>query len=258
MHGRINSSRPVTPRLHIETVDEVDSTNSELLRREPLLPGDSPADAIWLVAMRQTAGRGRRERNWVSTADGSLTGSFAREAGRPLHLGGLSLVAGLAVAQALDGFGVRVRLKWPNDLHVDAGKAGGILCEARGRGDLTRLVIGCGLNLLAPRSQVGQPAAGLFGAAAMPDRSELVAAIGTALLGATDQLLAEGFEPFRQAWSDRDLLLGRPILIHDYEGSSAAVARGIDGDGALLVEPEGKPGAIRRVLAEEVSVRPLS
>jgi BirA family transcriptional regulator, biotin operon repressor / biotin---[acetyl-CoA-carboxylase] ligase len=258
MHGRTSSSRPITPRLLVEAVDVVDSTNSELLRREPLLPSGSPAEAIWLVANRQTAGRGRRERSWVSTADGSLTGSFACEAERPLHLGGLSLVAGLAVAQALDAFGVRVRLKWPNDLHVDAGKAGGILCEARARGDVSRLVIGCGLNLLAPQAQVGQPAAGLFATAAMPDRSELVLAIGMALLGAIDRLLAEGFAPFRQAWSDRDLLLGRPILIHDYEGSSAAVARGIDGDGALLVEPEGKPGVIRRVLAEEVSVRPLS
>ena len=179
----------------------VDSTNSELLRREPLLPSGSPAEAIWLVANRQTAGRGRRERSWVSTADGSLTGSFACEAERPLHLGGLSLVAGLAVAQALDAFGVRVRLKWPNDLHVDAGKAGGILCEARARGDVSRLVIGCGLNLLAPQAQVGQPAAGLFATAAMPDRSELVLAIGMALLDATDRLLAEGFAPFRQAWS---------------------------------------------------------
>jgi BirA family biotin operon repressor/biotin-[acetyl-CoA-carboxylase] ligase len=259
MHGRATSSRPVASRLLVEMVDVVDSTNSELLRREPLLPCGSPADAIWLVANRQTAGRGRRERSWVSTADGSLTGSFAREAGRPLHLGGLSLVAGLAVAQALDGFGVRVRLKWPNDLHVDVGKAGGILCEARARGDLTRLVIGCGLNLLAPPAhEVGQPAAGLFAAAARPDRGELVAVIGAALLDATDRLLAEGFEPFRQAWSDRDLLLGRPIVIHDYDGSSAAVARGIDGDGALLVEPEGDPGVIRRIIAEEVSVRPLS
>src|SRR5688500_15882202 len=57
MHGRTSSSRPITPRLLVEAVDVVDSTNSELLRREPLLPSGSPAEAIWLVANRQTAGR---------------------------------------------------------------------------------------------------------------------------------------------------------------------------------------------------------
>ena len=83
-------------------------------------------------------------------------------------------------------------------------------------------------------------------------------AIGLALLEATDRLFADGFEPFRRAWSDRDLLLDRPIVIHDDGGTSTAVARGIDADGALLVEPDGGRGVIRRIVAEEVSVRPLS
>lgn len=252
-------SGALQPRLIIEEVEVVDSTNSELLRRDPLLPPGLPAEAVWLVARNQTAGRGRRERHWLSTADSSLTGSFAREVHRPSQLGALSLVAGVAAATVLADYGVDVRLKWPNDIYLNGAKAGGILCEARARGALTRLVIGCGLNLLPPPSgSVAQPAAGLFAAGSIPARSALVRALGVGLLEATDRLLASGFEPFRQAWSERDLLLAQPVLIHDYDGAVAGVARGIDADGALLVEMSDGAAGMRRVLAEEVSVRPLS
>ena len=257
MHGSPSDPLP-TPRLLIESVAEVDSTNSELLRREPLLPPSSGADAIWLVAARQTAGRGRRQRNWISSVDGSLTASFAREVERPANIGALSLVAGVAVAQVLEGFGVHVRLKWPNDLHVAGGKAGGILCEARARGRVTRLVIGCGLILLAPSAPIGQAAGALFDSGTLPPRDVLSRALGCALLDASDRLLANGFEPFRREWAARDMLLGRAVVIHDDAGDTPAIACGIDEDGALLVTSDQAPNQVRRVVADEVSVRPLS
>jgi BirA family biotin operon repressor/biotin-[acetyl-CoA-carboxylase] ligase len=119
-------------------------------------------------------------------------------------------------------------------------------------------VIGCGLNLLAPPDSVGQAAGALFDQAPPPARDLLVRALGESLLAATDRLLADGFEPFRQEWMARDLLLGRAIMIHDYGGASPAIARGIDSDGALLVATEEDPGKLRRLVAEEVSVRPLA
>jgi BirA family transcriptional regulator, biotin operon repressor / biotin---[acetyl-CoA-carboxylase] ligase len=142
-------------------------------------------------------------------------------------------------------------------LYVGAGKAGGILCEARARGSVTRLVIGCGLNLRAPAVAVGQATSGLFADATSAREEELVAALGTALLEATDRLLRDGFEPFRQAWSEHDLLLARAVVIHDDNGETTGIARGIDSDGALLVELDQEPGAVKRLLSEEVSVRPL-
>jgi BirA family biotin operon repressor/biotin-[acetyl-CoA-carboxylase] ligase len=78
------------------------------------------------------------------------------------------------------------------------------------------------------------------------------------LLEASDRLFADGFEPFRAAWSARDMLLGQPIMIHDDGGEWPAVARGIDEDGALLVVLEREPGKLRRLVAEEVSVRSLT
>ena len=62
-----------------------------------------------------------------------------------------------------------------------------------------------------------QPAAGLFDPGLLPDRHLLARAVGMSLLAATDRFLAEGFEPFRQEWTARDMLLSRPITIHDGE-----------------------------------------
>lgn len=249
-------------RLLIERVDRIDSTNSELLRRDSLIASDSGAAAVWLMARHQTSGRGRRQRSWLSSPDACLTASFAREVDSPARLGALSLVAGVAIAETLAGFGVDVRLKWPNDIHLGdgkvPGKAGGILCEARVRGPLTRIVIGCGLNLLRPdtATEIDQSVAGLFDPGRLPDRNRFDAMIGQALLQATDLLLADGFEAFRRRWSDRDMLCSRVILIHHYSGVTTAIARGIDSDGALLVQRGEHPGQLQRVLAEEVSVRP--
>src|SRR5690606_20577349 len=98
------------PRLLIEHVERIDSTNSELLRREPLLPSGAAAAGVWLVAAEQTSGRGRRQRNWLSTRHGSLTASLGYEIAEPRNLGALSLAAGVAVAEALVGFGIEARL----------------------------------------------------------------------------------------------------------------------------------------------------
>lgn len=246
----------------VEVVDEVDSTNSELLRRDPLLPTDGEAHAVWLVARRQSAGRGRRQRTWVSREGASLTASFAREVANPARIAGLPLAAGLAVVQVLRAEGVdRLSLKWPNDIVRGGGKAGGILCEARARGPLTRLVVGCGLNLLPPPDAeavvVAQPVAGLFEEGGVPDVLQLARRLGEAILAATDRLLADGLAPFLPQWQEHDLLRDRPIVIHHHDGERQAIARGVDVDGALLVEPSDRPGTRERLLAEEVSVRPL-
>lgn len=247
-------------RLMIDRVAQIDSTNSELLRREPLLPAGSAAQAIWLVARRQSAGRGRRDRPWRSSADGSLTASFGIDMrlGRPSNPAALSLVAGVAVAQVLAEHDTQVRLKWPNDIYVAGGKAGGILCEARARGEVTRLVIGCGLNLIAPApGEIDQPAAGLFELATLPERGRLEVGLGLALLAAVTRWQVQGLAPFRNAWRARDLLSGEKVVIHDYSGIRYGVARGIADDGALIAELQESPGRLVYLNSGEVSIRKL-
>ena len=182
--GAATEPAPLTD-LVIEHCVQIDSTNAELLRRESL-----PAVPLWLVAERQTQGRGRRARPWHSDVGASMTASLALERIRPRHLGALALVAGVAVADALTTLGVTVLLKWPNDVYVPImgpkadgqpafGKAGGILCEARARGDLTRLVIGVGLNLRAPPQEgIGQPVSGLFRDNAAPPMPAVAERVG--------------------------------------------------------------------------------
>ena len=133
---------------------------------------EAPA-AVWLMAGEQTGGRGRRGKVWRSLPGEAMTASFGRELspGQLESPGVVPLVAGIVVAEFLQTLGVPVRVKWPNDLCLlrdDAAqplaKVGGILCEMRSRGTGSRLVIGCGLNLLGvPQGlEADQAVAALF------------------------------------------------------------------------------------------------
>src|SRR5690606_35740726 len=169
----------------LEVAWSLDSTNSELLRRQTPETG-----AAVLLAERQSGGRGRRGRSWASPLAANIYLSLPRRFGGGLaRLPGLSLVAGVASAEALHalGFGA-VRLKWPNDLVVaDPGhglrKLGGLLVEGGGEaGGPARAVIGLGLNVAMPdgtAADIGQPwtdLASLAGGQA-PSRNAVVAAL---------------------------------------------------------------------------------
>jgi BirA family biotin operon repressor/biotin-[acetyl-CoA-carboxylase] ligase len=154
------SAQPLLAGLEIAWT--IDSTNSELLRRPVPATG-----ALVLLAERQTGGRGRRGRSWVAPMAANLTLSLSRQfTGGLARLPGLSLVAGVATAEALHALGAtRARLKWPNDLVVADGqglrKLGGLLVEGGGEhAGPARAVLGLGLNLrLAPEqaAAIAQP-----------------------------------------------------------------------------------------------------
>ncbi len=130
---------PLLPNFTVEILPEIDSTNSELMRRaragqhEPTL----------LVAERQTAGRGRMGRVWQSQPGDSLTFSLSLPFA-PKDWSGLSLAVGLSLAESLHP---QVGLKWPNDLWVQERKLGGILVEAASMGGRSQVVVGVGLNI---------------------------------------------------------------------------------------------------------------
>ena len=244
-----------------ERVARIDSTNSELMRR-PF--GDAPQPACALMADRQESGRGRNGRAWRFDPTRSLALSVAIERGidgAPLL--GLPLAVGVVVAECLADQGASVRLKWPNDVLVDTAaglaKAGGILVEARHLGLLQRVVIGVGLNL-APSAALDDPGGGLpagacFAPAAMPDREAFARRLADALAGSVPAFARDGLRPWLVRWRALDALAGRPIdLVHGNGRREAAIARGIDDDGALRIERAG--GVLDRLLAGEVSVRP--
>lgn len=248
----------------VEVAWSIDSTNSELLRRRAPETGRTQV----LLAERQTGGRGRRGRVWASPLAAHLYLSVARSFGGGLaRLGGLSLVAGVAVAETLRelGFG-GVRLKWPNDVVVDDGgslsKLGGLLIEGGGEhAGPARAVIGLGLNVRMPvaaAAGIEQSWCDLAGLSArerrlLPDRNALVAALLQRLLPALDLFDAEGLAPFLPRYAQLDALAGATVTLHAGDHLQHGIALGVADDGALRLRLDD--GREQRVHAGEVSVR---
>ncbi len=249
---------PAPVRTGIATFDlawSLDSTNSELLRRE------TPASGIAvLMAERQTGGRGRRGKAWASPLAAHLYLSASRQfSGGLARLGGLSLVAGVAAVEALHECGYPgVRLKWPNDLLVDDRKLGGLLVEGGGEhAGPVRAVIGLGINMRMPEAAaaaIDQPWIDLAGLQdKAPSRNQIAAGLLAHLVPALDQFDAEGLAPFLSRYARFDALVGRTVAIHLDTGVQSGTALGIASDGALRVDIEGEE---RLFHAGEVSVRP--
>ncbi len=242
----------------LDWVEACASTNSALMTHPPADDGRVQV----LVADRQTAGRGRRGREWLSWTDGSLTFSalwrFADGAPVPA---GLSLVAGLALARALEQLGVAgVQLKWPNDVLVHGDKLAGILVELLpGRGRTPAAVIGIGINLQLPDGAAVpgqntvtdlQRALG----APPPSRPALLAAVLKELHTLLATYAAAGFGALRGAWQQRNAFAELPVVISGEAEPLVGTCAGVDEDGALLLRTDA---GLRRVLAGDVSLRPL-
>jgi BirA family biotin operon repressor/biotin-[acetyl-CoA-carboxylase] ligase len=257
----IQAELPPPARAALAALDvawTLDSTNSELLRR----PAPASGAAV-LLAERQTGGRGRRGRAWLSPLAANLTFSLSRQfAGGLARLPGLSLVAGVATAEGLQALGFpQVRLKWPNDLVVLEGKGlrklGGLLVEGGGENaGPARAVIGLGLNVRMPPAHAGgidQPWTDLAAlAAALPSRNRIVAGLLAHWLPALALFDAEGLAPFLARYAAFDALAGRDVMLHPGTESRPARALGLAPDGALRVEVDGRE---QRMHAGEISVR---
>jgi BirA family biotin operon repressor/biotin-[acetyl-CoA-carboxylase] ligase len=238
----------------LEIAWALDSTNSELLRR------DTPAHGVAaLIAERQTGGRGRRGKTWASPLAAHLYLSLSRQfSGGLARLGGLSLVAGVAAAEALHESGYAgVRLKWPNDLVVEGRKLGGLLVEGGGEhAGPVRAVIGLGLNVRMPESMAAtldQPWTDLtllLGTA--PSRNAVAARLLAHLVPALDQFDAEGLAPFLARYARFDALTEREVTVHLAGTTRTGIATGIAEDGALRVRIDGEERVFH---AGEVSVR---
>lgn len=233
----------------------IDSTNNALLRE----PTPRQGVAV-LLAERQTGGRGRRGRTWTSPLAANLYLSVARYFGGGLaRLGGLSLVAGVAVAECLHALGYNdARLKWPNDVVIGPRKLGGILVEGGGEhAGPARAVVGIGINVRMPHADavdIDQPWIDLAAiAASLPSRNALAAGVLAHLLPALDTFDREGLAPFLPRYLAVDGLAGRTITVQAGDGDHAGQALGIADDGALRVRLlDGE----RRFHAGDVSVRP--
>jgi len=214
----------------------------------------------------QSGGRGRLGRSWHSGLGNALTFSLLWRFECGLSgLSGLSLATGVALIRALHGMGISgAGLKWPNDVLGAGGKIAGILIEAQGEMlGPSAVVIGIGINLTLPqqlRPRIDQPVSALSQlASVLPGRNLLLASVLYELASVLRQFSAEGFASLREEWENYHLYQNQEVQLSLPDGNiMQGVVRGVNRDGALLVEVKsaaGKPPEMRIFHAGEISLR---
>lgn len=247
--------RPAARQIDFRVVEETGSTNADLLAALPAL-----AAPTLLIALSQTAGRGRAGRAWLSAAGRSLTFSLAWKFQLPMHaLVGLPLAVGVSIAESLAQFDVQARLKWPNDVLHEGRKLAGILIESASAGkaphDASWAVIGIGINLaLSERmaAEIGRPVGNIPRLAEL-DQDGLMAALASGLAETLLQFEHEGLAAFIPRWNALHAYTGQPVTILDngtllHEGR----ALGVDHIGRFVLET---PAGRQAIMAGDVSLR---
>lgn len=258
---------PQLPGFTVEILPEVDSTNTELMRRARA----GRAEPIVLLAESQTAGRGRQGRSWVNQPGDCLMYSLGLML-KPVDWSGLSLVVGLSIAESLQAAGqssqTEIGVKWPNDLWLrDGRKLGGTLietanvpagtdaaCFGAGQGAPRFVIMGTGINVRPPQASAAltNPAACLQ---ALDARWSAPAALQQLLPKLVDDVLAfadHGFAPFASRFALRDVLQGQPVHLSDGRSGTAC---GVSDDGTLRIRTAQ---GMEQVLSGDVSVRPVA
>lgn len=234
---------PAWPGFSIEILPEIDSTNTELMRRAR----QAVCDPILLIAERQTAGRGRLGRAWHGEVGDALTFSLGLPY-QPQNWSGLSLAIGLSLAESL---GDDIQLKWPNDLWRAQRKLGGILIEAASQGAQSYAVIGIGLNIqMPPSNDLRTPAAAISEFWQGASAPLVLERITQPLLQTLKEFETQGFAPLQQRFNARDALRGLHVRSSD---ALEGLCEGVDSQGALqILTRQGR----QTINSSEVSVRP--
>jgi len=230
---------------------EIDSTNLEARRQM-----DAGAAApLWITAGRQTAGRGRRGRNW-QTVEGNLAATLLLETNKPpIEAAQIAFVAALAVADLAGAYipSSLVTLKWPNDTLIGGQKVSGILVESSTHpaGGLW-LAVGIGVNLAQAPDDVEQPATSFAAhlSAASPTPLEALDILSSAMERWRGVWESAGFAPIAEAWTDRAHGLGERCVARFHAETVEGIAEGLDTDGALRLRLAD--GSLRRITAGDV------
>lgn len=241
--GRIHAELGDAALGKLEALHLLGSTDSTNSRAAADLPPESGRARVWL-AEHQTAGRGRRGRQWVSAFGENLYLSFAWRFELPMaQLSGLSLVAGVVLAEGLHDLGLDGHvLKWPNDILFDGRKLAGILVEVSGEaGGPATAVVGFGVNFRIPEAAaaaIDQPWTDLHRTScdAALSRNRLAGVLVDRMIDACVLFGAHRLEPFLARWRRFDRLRGTPVLLNRGGDVVEGVYRGIAPSGAMILE----------------------
>lgn len=237
-------------------LSDVGSTNNEAIAAG--MAGDP--GQLWITARRQTAGRGRRGRAWVSEP-GNLYSSLLLVDPQPTEkIGLLPLVVSLALREAIAPHlpdPHRLKLKWPNDLLLGGAKISGILLERSLRADGTAMiVIGCGVNCahhpeggLYPATNLQEAGTGLTPENLFPNYAKALA------IYLDHWRSADGRAGLVREWLAHAQGVGEPIIVRFPDEEARGTFAGLDADGYLLLQHNGDT---RRIMAGDVFFSPHS
>ena len=219
---------------------ECGSTNDEAAA----LARAGAAHGTIVIAQRQTAGRGRDGRAWVSPPGGLYLSAVLRPAIAPADVPPLTLAIGVAACDAAREFGAPAELKWPNDLYVRGKKLAGVLVEAQSQaGRLEVAIAGIGVNLATTPELDTATAIGNV------DRERFIARLCAQLETWIDRYVGAGIAAIAPAWRDRMM---RDLVLR--AGELVGTLAGLDDDGALLLQSDD--GRVHRIRSGDVAVLP--
>lgn len=230
----------------IEKYESLPSTNT--FARQRIQDGSAPGTVIW--ARRQTAGRGRRARTWLSNND-SLTFSVIWRFSSPDSLGSLSLAAGLWTVKALRGLGVRAHVKWPNDIWVGTKKLAGLLGESLYRGGWWWVIMGAGINGNGSSPLPGQAVTLEECLGHQSDIRQVLLAVLEAWDEGLDSHLESPLD-FDSEFRHFGNFLGKTVWIIGDSQRFCGKAVYLKASGALVVETTS---GLREVVSDDVSLR---
>lgn len=229
-------------------LDSVGSTNDEARR---LALSGAAADLLVVTAREQSAGRGRRGRNWVSPPGNLHCSTLIHIDGNLATAAQLGFVAAVALVDAFRALvpGIPFTCKWPNDVLAEGRKCSGMLLEPVGT---EWLVLGIGVDVAAPPppSALVYPACALADLGFAGSDADVLAAFCTSFGPLVDCWRRLGFAPIRDAWVERARGIGDPVVVRLEGETMSGLFVGLDDEGALLLDQASQ--GRRRILAGDV------
>ncbi len=232
----------------IETVAETGSTNADLIER--LSAHERVSEGDWLVADRQSAGRGRQGRAWYDGMGNFMGSTVVRASPQDPPVHSLALVAGLAVYEAVQPLCPEpsaLMLKWPNDVLLGRAKLCGILLE----GAADAVVVGIGVNLASAPQLPDRETVALSQFGPAPARDRFAEALARSFDQELERWRTYGLEPLIRRWQSAGTPIGTALRVHEPSGTViAGYFAGLDSEGTLQLRLED--GVVRAIHAGDV------
>jgi BirA family biotin operon repressor/biotin-[acetyl-CoA-carboxylase] ligase len=255
LHGKpdLLSQEKLKTGLVSEIVYRYECVSTQLIAKEIAMKGGD--EGVLVVSEKQTCGYGRLERKWESPAGGIWFSLVLRPDIPPERAPQVTLIMSLAIVKAVkELYGLKLSIKWPNDVLYGNNKISGILTEMSAEvGKTNWVVVGVGLNANNKISkELGGIAASISSVIGkQADRTKLLTTILRIFSKDYKKLVTDGFKPFRDSYVGFSSFLGNKIKVSMRDNIVTGTAKSIDPDGYLILDKGGKS---ERILSGDIVI----